>query len=491
MLCCGLLRETCAKLARWRGSVAGTEPPAATGVAVTNEEGLGEPAGDMPGDANDDHLERLNAPLPEPVRSRVVALAADCLGMLAPEEIPASLRSFARFAPSRRAKLAATPIAAAIEVDQGFRKQVAERVRVALPDLVAALEQGTVPAAADPLDVAAVAYLHRPRRWPAFVAGAIEEVARASAAAESTQAAEAVSRLQEQLAAARAAARADADRLRRELEAVKKENTELRRKLKDARDRARLAESGVAAAEAAAAVTGAAAEAATNAADAELRRMRSRLADADSALEAARRSVREGRAAGDLRLRLLLDTLVDAAQGLRRELALPPAAGRPADSVQAIFPDAPGTGDVAARALAVDDPAVLDQLLALPQVHLVVDGYNVTKTGYGSLTLAEQRTRLLTGLAGLAARSGAEVTCVFDGAELSGPVPVAAPRGVRVLFSSAGETADDLIHRLVRAEPPGRPVVVVSADREIADATARAGARPVPATVLLRRLGRG
>jgi predicted RNA-binding protein with PIN domain len=411
--------------------------------------------------------------------------------MLAPEEIPPALRPFARFAPARRAKLAATPIASALETDPGFRDQVAERLRNALPDLVAALEQGFAPAAADPLDIAAVAYLHRPPGWLGFVAGAADEVAKAWSAAESAQAEEALSRLQEQLAAARVAARADADRLRREVESVKRENTELRRRLKDARDRARQAEGVAAAAEAAAAESSAAADAATGAAEAELRRMRSRLADAESTLEAARRATREGRAVGDLRLRLLLDTLVDAAQGLRRELALPPMSSRPADSVEAVSPGAPGTGDVATRALAGDDPAVLDQLLAVPQIHLVVDGYNVTKTGYGALTLEEQRSRLLTGLAALAARSRAEVTCVFDGADLSGPVPVAAPRGVRVLFSVPGETADDLIRRLVKAEPPGRPVVVVSSDREVADGVARAGARPVGAVVLLRRLGRG
>src|SRR5207244_2982215 len=118
----------------------------------------------------------------------------------------------------------------------------------------------------------------------------------------------------------------------------------------------------------------------------------------------------------------------------------------------------------AARARADDDPAVLDDLLALPRVHLVVDGYNVTKTGYGSLTLAEQRARLVGALAALAGRTRAEVTCVFDGAALEGPVLSTPPRGVRVLFSREGRTADQVIRRLVRAEPPGRPVVVVSSD---------------------------
>ena len=60
----------------------------------------------------------------------------------------------------------------------------------------------------------------------------------------------------------------------------------------------------------------------------------------------------------------------------------------------------------------------------------------------------------------LAARSGAEVTCCFDGAAVLGRVPASSVRGVRVLFSKPGEIADELIRRLVRAEPTGRAVVV-------------------------------
>lgn len=130
--------------------------------------------------------------------------------------------------------------------------------------------------------------------------------------------------------------------------------------------------------------------------------------------------------------------------------------------------------DIAARALSENDPAILDQLLALPQAHLVVDGYNVTKTGYPQMPLEKQRLRLLGQLSQLAAQTGAEVTCVFDGAELAAPVLLAPPRGVRVLFSKAGVTADELIRQLVRAEPPGRPVIVVSTDREVADGIAKA-----------------
>ncbi|MFD8812803.1 NYN domain-containing protein, partial [Streptomyces sp. NPDC059627] len=115
---------------------------------------------------------------------------------------------------------------------------------------------------------------------------------------------------------------------------------------------------------------------------------------------------------------------------------------------------------------------------------LVVDGYNVTKTGYPQMPLEKQRLRLLGQLSQLAAQTGAEVTCVFDGAELAAPVLLAPPRGVRVLFSKPGVTADELIRQLVRAEPPGRPVIVASTDREVADGVARAGAPPVASAIV-------
>ena len=199
---------------------------------------------------------------------------------------------------------------------------------------------------------------------------------------------------------------------------------------------------------------------------------------------------REGRNLEDTRLRVLLDALTDAARGLREEIGLPPGITRPADSVGAVTPERPGHRTLPGRALADSDPALLDQLLTLPQVHLIIDGYNVTKTGYGDLPLSDQRSRLVSGVGVLHAQTKAEVTVVFDGAELDTPVAVQAPRGVRVRFSVPGQTADELIGRLVRAEPPGRAVVVISSDQEVCDAVRRADARPAPASLLLRRLSR-
>src|SRR5450756_671406 len=71
--------------------------------------------------------------LPEPVRARVIALAADVLGRMPAEERPTGLAPFARFTPTKRARLAAAPLAAALETDEDFRAQAAAEVRTALP----------------------------------------------------------------------------------------------------------------------------------------------------------------------------------------------------------------------------------------------------------------------------------------------------------------------------------------------------------------------
>jgi predicted RNA-binding protein with PIN domain len=100
------------------------------------------------------------------------------------------------------------------------------------------------------------------------------------------------------------------------------------------------------------------------------------------------------------------------------------------------------------------------------------------------MPLEAQRNRLVQGLAALAARTGAEVTCVFDGADVEAPAVALGP-GVRVRFSPHGQTADELIRRLVAAEPVGRPVTVVSSDREVADGVRRSGARAVDSAALV------
>ncbi|WP_059009636.1 NYN domain-containing protein [Streptomyces specialis] len=434
--------------------------------------------------------ETLDRPLPERVRHRVILLAGDSFAGMTIAELPVTLRQYARFTPSRRVKFGGSAMAAALENDTVFRQRVAARLRAAEPELADAVEQGSPPPAADPVEGAAAAFGLRPPRWAKPVAAAGEEAQRAQAERAEQEREREVARLREELAQTQAAARADGERLRAELDLARKEADAVHRKLRSAVSDVRRGEATARKLRAELEEARAEAASARAAADGEARRLRARLAQAEAALEAGRKAVREGRGIEDMRLRLLLDTVLDAAQGLRRELALPPARLRPAQTVDAVEPGGMTPQDVAQRALAEDDPALLDQLLALPQAHLVVDGYNVTKTGYPALPLEKQRLRLLGGLAVLAAQTGAEMTCVFDGAELAAPVLVTPPRGVRVLFSRPGQTADELIRQLVRAEPRGRPLVVVSSDREVADGVAGAGARPVASALLVKRLAR-
>jgi predicted RNA-binding protein with PIN domain len=389
----------------------------------------------------------------------------------------------ASFAPARRARLAGTQIAAALEGDDAFRERVATQVRAAVPELAVSLDEQRPLPAASPVESAAVAYLLRSDGWGELVEAAREAGQDPAPPADRSAT---VERLQQKLKDARGQMRAAQTRAKGQVAEVKRDNADLRRKLADARQRLSAAEES-----ARAAVTAReAAQKETAGLEAEARRLRARVGELEATSTAARRSVRDERESASVRARLLLDTLLDSVQGLRRELALPPVSGSPADAVEGAVAREGRTASGAGMALAADDPVLLEELLALPRVHVVVDGYNVTKTAWGSAPLESQRSRLLNGLAPVVARNRAEVTVVFDGGDLKERPPVGGPRGVRVMFSPPGVIADDVIRDLLEVEPAGRPVVVVSSDREVAVAAYRAGARAVDSVALVRLLNR-
>ncbi|HSE09599.1 MAG TPA: NYN domain-containing protein [Nocardioidaceae bacterium] len=432
----------------------------------------------------------LEGPLPDVVRTRVVALAADSLGAMPTEQLPPSLKRVASFAPGRRAKLAGTQIAGVLETDEIFRERLAVQVRARVTEVAQALEEGATPAAADPVELAAVAYLLRPEGWVAVVerAAGLADVERNVAA--SKEAGQQVERLRKHLDDAVAELKETRERNRQQIAALKAENSELRHKLGDARVKLKGAEEAATAAGARAEEVVARAGTAATTAEAELRRLRGRVEELERELATVRRAGRAEKDEGTLRARLLLDTLLETAQGLRRELALPPVEGAPADAVEADVAEHGARTPTSHGSLANDDPALLDQLLALPRVHLIVDGYNVTKDAWPGSSLETQRDRLLGGLAPLAARTRAEVTVVFDAGDKVERPLVKRPRGVRVLYSPYGVIADDVIRQLVAAEPTGRPVVVVTSDQAVARDVRRDGAKVVAAVALSRLIGR-
>jgi predicted RNA-binding protein with PIN domain len=470
---------------------AGTDVSQASDQGIDLSEDLGlcaEPDAVDGSDGDEDHGPEPT--LPEAVRQRITVLAAAALTGLPADETPVPLRRVARFAPNRRARLGGPAIAAQLASDPLFRQRISGRIVTDAGDLGAAVAGGMAPAAADPIEVAALAYLARPEGWRGLIEAAGESVrAEADVAAIADRIRDA------ELRAARAehdraVAKVEADKLRDELARVREELGQLR---EEARSTSRaLRETQVAqkrAADLLATEKGRQAKVTTDH-EAEVRRLKTRLAEAEAAAASGKQSAKDARAADETRLWLLLETIGQAASGLRRELALGPTDKLPADFVADTAADRPAALERSRpRAQDTDDPGRLDQLLALPRAHLIVDGYNVTKRGFAEMSLEQQRKRLVTGLGGIAAQTGDEVTVVFDGAERVHGLPP-SPRGVRVLFSHKGDTADELIRQLVRAEPAGRPLVVISSDREVADGVRRHGAYPMGADSLLRRLAR-
>ncbi|MGH9212889.1 MAG: NYN domain-containing protein [Acidimicrobiales bacterium] len=133
-----------------------------------------------------------------------------------------------------------------------------------------------------------------------------------------------------------------------------------------------------------------------------------------------------------------------------------------------------------------DSAEAVDFLLRAPGAWLLVDGYNVSMVGWPEFSVAEQRRRLVIALCETAARSGASVKVVFDGATTeSWPLPQPARHLVSVMFSPAGVEADDVLLDLVARLPPARPLIVASSDNRVRDGARRLGANLVHARQLL------
>ncbi len=126
-----------------------------------------------------------------------------------------------------------------------------------------------------------------------------------------------------------------------------------------------------------------------------------------------------------------------------------------------------------------------DQLLRAPGVVVLVDGYNVSMTGWPHLDVTAQRASLQSMLGVAVARTGVEVHVVFDGDDDGrGPV-VTSSLPVRVRYTPAGVEADDVLIRMAGEIPADRPVVVVSSDRRVRDGSAAVGANLVSSSALL------
>ena len=110
---------------------------------------------------------------------------------------------------------------------------------------------------------------------------------------------------------------------------------------------------------------------------------------------------------------------------------------------------------------------------------LLIDGYNVMKrTGtegpFGPSDMDRARSSFLEKLAGYGREKGKRVTVIFDApGSISFNRCRENHRGVEVIYSGHGETADDVIIEILRKRIAG--LVLVSSDRALIDEAKKNG----------------
>jgi rRNA-processing protein FCF1 len=383
-----------------------------------------------------------------------VTMAAEWSRQRHPTRPPAALKPYLKMARLPTGALGA--VRRTIEADDAFRERVAE---AAVPEVV---------------DEIGMLWLRRPEGWLARVG----ELVTAAVAAAEAEAAVADHRREQRRreAAEQAVARSRADLLElqdrlgaliAELDAARAESAALadtvdtlRAELAAARTEARHANDRAAAA----------AE--------KLDRLRSERDDARQQTDEAlgvRDEALADRAASNAEVARLA-ALAAAAQALADELA---ELGTP--TVDSETRRAIRTARRRALALpggVVNDSSAATEFLLRSGATVLVDGYNVAKLQWPHVELADQRRVLLDAAENTARRFGADLTVVFDGADVVGAT--GDPRRlVRVVYSPEGITADDVIRAEVSRLPPHRQVVVVTNDAAIIRDVRQQGANTV------------
>jgi hypothetical protein len=158
--------------------------------------------------------------------------------------------------------------------------------------------------------------------------------------------------------------------------------------------------------------------------------------------------------------------------------APPPRSGRPRRARVQVPPG-----------MMADTPEAAETMVRTPGLAVVVDGYNVSMLAWPEAPVAEQRERLFGALAEFQLRTRVAVTLVFDGANVPGVRPPRRP-GLRVVFSAAGQEADEVVVDEVAARPLDVPVLVVSSDAWVRNKAEALGAQVLPSPIFLSLLRR-
>jgi predicted RNA-binding protein with PIN domain len=403
-------------------------------------------------------------------------------------ELPGALRQYRTWTPRRlKHPRVIGLVKRSLATDPGFRAAVDRRVldqEEALARLVRAGRHADALASGESPEAVARVGIALGRDGVAAVQAAAEAAAAHQARAEAARASSALAEVESELQAARARRESEATtakEARVQARAAREELRRAERQVQSLVDRVRGLEQELAAKRLA--LETARAEAA-----AEQRRLNGRIAELQARLADAQRQYRQLRRASsriDPVVAEAVSTLERDLQALRRatgmaegDLPAPLRAERRPERREPL--PVPGGRDA-------DDPETLAAWMVMAGVLVLVDGYNVTKQerGFPDRSLEDQRTLLIDLCRRLARRWGAEITVVFDGADVE-PVPTRVGVGaVGVVFTDAGRIADDEIVARVNAEPPERPVVVVTSDNELRERTAALGASVARSTALL------
>jgi predicted RNA-binding protein with PIN domain len=130
---------------------------------------------------------------------------------------------------------------------------------------------------------------------------------------------------------------------------------------------------------------------------------------------------------------------------------------------------------------------------SLSRMHLIIDGYNLLHITFplfqgASEDLQRNRDQLIDQLSSYRQKKPFEITVVFDGWR-GGWVTEKRERnkGIDLIFSKLGETADEVIKRLVKERGSG--AVVVTSDRDISRYAQRMSVAVIPSDQFRERIG--